>query len=222
MKKTLIFALIISSFTISCGKDDPAPAPAGGESYMSLSANSTRTYEFTNNTPPTPPTTYTITSTNRDTSINSKQYHIFSSTSGGFEYYNQTGSDYYDFQVLPTGLGDAVENLYLKSGAAVNATWVQTFNLMVQGISVPVTITNKIVEKGITRTVNNISYSNVIHVSTSISSLLIPSSALTSDIHTYYAPRVGLIENTTIIDLNFMGVVNNTNTRTILKSATIL
>ncbi len=80
-------------------------------------------------------------------------------------------------------------------------------------------LTNKIAEKGISMTVNGISYSNVIHVSTSLSSALIPSSSFTSSIDSYYAPKFGLIENTSKVHLDYSGLTENVNSTTELMSA---
>jgi hypothetical protein len=85
-----------------------------------------------------------------------------------------------------------------------------------------VTITNKIEEKSIARTVNSVAYSNTIHVSSSISVTGIPPANLTSTINYYYAPRYGLIENTSKIDLNYFGIVSNTDVATKLKTAVLL
>jgi hypothetical protein len=219
MKKTTVAAIFIILAAFSCSKNDPV---GGGTTYMNLTAGSSWNYEFINNNPPAPAAPYTVTSTSRDTVIGSRTYHVFSNSTGGAQYFNQSGNDYYSYQPLPAGMGNAIENLYLKTDAAVNQTWMQNFTVNVQGIDVPVTVTNKIQEKGITRTVNNIAYTDVIHVSTSISSILIPGTALTTNIQSYYAPRVGLIENSTLIDLNYMGVTNNTNTQTNLKTAVML
>lgn len=226
MKNPLFAATFIILTAISCSKDDSAPPATGATSYMSLSAGSTRNYEFTNNNPTTAPSPYTITSTNRDTTISSRSYHVFTnSTTGGSEYYNISGNDYYRYQSLPAALGTtSVDNLYLKDNATVNTSWSQTYTVSVSGIPVTVNIINKIIEKGVNRTVNSINYNDVIHVKTDItaSSILGPVTGLTTDIHSYYAPRVGLIQNTTVIDLDFMGFINHTNTQTILKTATIL
>jgi hypothetical protein len=85
---------------------------------------------------------------------------------------------------------------------------------------VPVIITNTIAEKGISKTVNGNNYTDVIHVSTSITSTSIPT-GLTSDIHAYYAKKYGLIESSAIVSLNFLGVVQNINVTTKLNSATL-
>ncbi|MEJ7625404.1 MAG: hypothetical protein WKF35_00960 [Ferruginibacter sp.] len=225
MKNLLLFTVLIISL-YSCNKNDPGPGGGEATGYMSLSAGSTRNYEQINNNPPTAPAPYTTTSTTRDTTIGARTYHIFSnSATGGSEYYNQSGNDYYSFQKLPAALGgSSVENLYLKVNAEVNTSWSQAYNVTVSAIPVTVTIVNKIIEKGISKTVNAVAYNNVIHVKSDItaSSIFGPVTGLTTDIHSYYAPKVGLIQNTTVVDLNFMGFISNTNTQTNIKTATIL
>jgi hypothetical protein len=70
--------------------------------------------------------------------------------------------------------------------------------------------------------VNGLTYNDVIHVKTDIAVAGVPASALTSDIHTYYAPNAGIIENTNKINLNYFGVVSNTDITTRLKTAVLL
>ncbi len=225
MKKVHFTAIFVLLALFSCQKSNTDPVPGTGATvYMSLTAGGTRNYETTNNNPPSAPTTYSLVSTNRDTAIGTRSYHVFTNSStGGSAYYNQSGSDYYSFQSLPSGMGSPIENLYLKSAAALNESWTQNFSVAIPGAgSVPITVVNKIQEKGISYTVNNINYTGVIHVVTTLSSAFIPGTALTTNINTYYAPKVGEIENTTIIDLDFMGIVNHTNTKTILKSVSNL
>jgi hypothetical protein len=82
--------------------------------------------------------------------------------------------------------------------------------------------TYSIAEKGISRNVNGKSYTDVIHVSTSIASSLIPAASLTTSINSYYAKKYGLIENTSIISLNYLSIVANINVETKLVSANIL
>ena len=78
-----------------------------------------------------------------------------------------------------------------------------------------------IIEKGLTKVINGITYKNVIHVSTTISSSAIPSASLTSDIHSYYAPNYGLINNNTIVHLDYAGVKQDVNIATSLISASL-
>ncbi len=121
--------------------------------------------------------------------------------------------------------GTAVsERLYLKDNVSIGSSWIQSTNVTVPGIPfpVPVTLTYQISEKGISRTVNAITYNDVIHVSTTISSSLIPSASLTSSINSYYAKKYGLIENSTIIKLDFTGIVENVNIETKLVNSILL
>ncbi len=167
-------------------------------------------------------TDYTVTSTSRDSLILGKSYHVFNNSTGGNQYLNLSGHDYYEYDSLPAGLGAAaIERLYLKDNAALTTNWAQNLSVAVPGspIPVPFTIINSIMEKGISRTVNGISYSEVIHVYTTISSLIIPTASLVTNINSYYAPKYGLIENSNIIHLNFAGMVQDLDTQTTLVSA---
>ena len=109
----------------------------------------------------------------------------------------------------------------MKDNSSVSTSWVQAYNISFSGVPLTVNLTNTITEKGITRTVNGIVYSDVIHVTSSLSIPGVPPAGLTSNINNYYARKYGMIENTTVINLNFGGVTNNTNQATILKSAVI-
>jgi hypothetical protein len=225
MKKTPFAALFAVIITFSaCQGDDPPETPITSASYMNMNTNSTWNYEQINNTPPTATTQYTLTSTNRDTVAEGKTFHVFKNNStSASEYYRVSGSDYYTYQALPATFGSAkVENLYLKAGAAVGTSWSQVYNVVASGVPLIVTVTNRIEARSLTKTVNNLTYNDVIQVKTDISVGGIPAAALTTDIHSYYAPNAGLIENTNIINLNFPPVVSNTNITTRLKTAVLL
>ncbi len=86
-------------------------------------------------------------------------------------------------------------------------------------LPVPVTLTNNIAERDVTKVINGVTYSNVIHTSSSISSALIPAEFLATSINTYYAPKYGLIESSTIIQLDYLGLTINANLHTKLISA---
>jgi len=224
MKKILYLGLFCTLFAVSCGKDkDPVPDPNSG-SYMNAKAGSTWNYEVINNLPPVSTTTYRLTSTNRDSSVNGKNYHVYTnSTNGRSEYYHVSGTDHFTFGSLPAAAGANlnVENLYLKSGAAVGATWSQPYTITVPGFPLPITITvtHKIEEKGLTKVVNNTTYNNVIRVSTKLAAAGIPASALTTDINIFYAPNHGLIESNSIITSTLIG---NSNSTTRLKTSTLV
>ncbi len=218
----LPFCLTLLLIT-GCKKDDTDSGPQT-EIFINTSAGSTWNYQESDNFPPQTVSDYTITSTSRDTSINGKNYHVYTDSDGDNRYLNMTGRDYYQHDSLPLGVGSGVfERLYLKDDLAAGANWVQTLTINVPAlpIPIPVTITNTIAEKGISRTVNNVEYKNVIHVTTSISSALVPASSLTTNISSYYAPQVGLIENSNIVQLDYLGITESINIQTKLISADI-
>ncbi|MFZ4057147.1 MAG: hypothetical protein ACOYKE_03375 [Ferruginibacter sp.] len=191
---------------------------------MSNTTNSSWQYRQTNNSTSLS-TDYTLTATSRDTVINTKTYKVYTNSNGNtLDYYSISGNDYYNFRALGAALGNLkVENLYLKDNLAVSSTWTQSLNITVPGapFPIPITLTYTIAEKGSTRTVNSITYTDVIKVTTAISSSAIPSASLVTDIQDFYARKFGAIESNYKLSLNFMGVVQNTDTKTILLSADI-
>lgn len=216
MKIQLLFAIVFTLFAASC-TDGGEPIIPESTSYMTLTVGSSRSYELKNNTPPSSTTNYTITSTNRDTTVNGRSYHVFSSSTGGSEYYAQSGGDYYTYQILPVAIGTTnVEILFLKDNAAVGATWLAaSAPLTVPGIPIPLTINinNTIAEKGLSRTVNGKSYTDVIRVSSTISVAGLPGGGVTSDINYFYAPKYGLIENSVVLSATLVPIAVDTDTR---------
>ncbi len=182
---------------------------------MDFTAGAASKYQATNNLTAAV-TTYTVTSTSRDSAINGKSYHVFTNSAGSpNEYYNITGDDYYTFRSLGAALANlTVESIYLKSNAAVGASWSQVVNVPVQGLpgTVPATITNTIAETGAGRTVNSIAYTNVIRVTTTLSVQGLPAGSITTDIQSYYAPKVGLIESKNKISAPILTVNVDQNT----------
>lgn len=221
MKKIIFAGIFLAITSISCQKDVNPDNQNPPETYMSFTAGQTRTYTTVDNIAATN-TTYILTSTDRDTMANGKSYHVFTNGAGPNEYYNITGNDYFQFAALPDMLGGTNEEmLYLKTNAAVGTSWNKQINVPVSGLPLPivVTLTNTISQTGITKEVNGITYNNVIKVETSVAAAGIPTSAITSDIDSYYAPKYGLIENHYVIGINYMGVVENVDTQIKLVSA---
>lgn len=221
MKKIIFAGIILAASAISCQKDsNPDPNPPA-VTYMSFTAGQARNYMVTDNTTSTSDN-YTLTSTDRDSTVNGKSYHVFTNSTGPNEYYNITGNDYFQFAALPDVLGGTNEEmLYLKTNAAVGTNWNKQISVPVSGLPLPlvVTLTNTITEINSTKVVNSITYNNVIKVETSVSVAGVPASAVTSDIDSYYAPKYGLIENHYVIGINYMGVVENVDTQVKLMSA---
>ena len=222
--KNLLFPAFLL-FVISCKKTESSNTPPP-DIYLTTSAGSTWNYHEINSSSGTPVNSdYTLTSTSKDSLINAKSYHVYTNSAAGNEYFYISGNDYYQFDSSLAALGVSIfERLYLKSDASVGNTWSQSLTVTIPmlGSSIPITVTNKIIEKNISRTVNSTNYSGVIHVATSISSSAIPAANLTTSIDSYYAKNYGLIENSTIINLNYLGFVENINVETKLVSATLL
>ena len=224
MKRIITVLFIISASIISCKKEVSAPVISSG-TYMSFTPNSTWNYDLTDNVTAAT-VNYTVTSTSKDTLANGKTYHVFTNSTGINEYYNVTGNEYYVFQNLPTLLGGtAVQNLYLKDNVDINTSWNQTYSITVSSLPLTIVLTNTVTEKGINKTINTTNYTNVIHVTTTISlsvlGMPLPAGALTTDIQTYYAKTYGMIQTKNKISLNYNGVVNNTDQLTNLKVAII-
>lgn|SRR5690348_16812368 len=220
MKTSLVFFALLFIFS-SCKKDNAPKDNPSNETYVNTNAGSTWTYRQTDMADNNSTSDYTITSTANDTTIDSRKYHVYTYSYGGSRYLGMEGHDYYQYDSIPITGGVNIQRLYLKDNAAKDDTWKQDFNLQIQelqGATIQLTVQNKVVEKGITKTVNGKDYSNVYHVSTSLSSSAIPSTALASTIDSYYAPGYGLIENTTQVELNYLGLVKEVNFKTELTS----
>lgn len=229
MKKVLFPCLSAVVLLISCSKDDPASNNPAADKYQSIATGNKWIYDVTTNpgTPTQSTVPDTVTTTATDTSItlsgSSRTYRIFKHTNGDIsDYYNITGNDYYRFQKVDlNGTLLQIEDLYLKDNQPVNTAWSQTLNLNLPGFpfAVPVTVTNTIIEKGSSRTVNGTAYTDVIAVKTDITSSGLPAGTIVTDIKTYYAKKVGMIEADYKIQIAAASV--DINTKTILKSATI-
>jgi hypothetical protein len=221
MKKAYLAILALSVAFVACKKGETPSAEV--QKFMSLTAGSTWDYQSTNNVT-TAVTNNTMTSTNRDSTIESRVYHVFTNSNGaGNDYYNITGSDYYTFRNLGAVLPGTsnVQSIYLKDNAAKGDSWAQGINITVPGIQapVPVNFTNTITNKDLTKTVNGTNYTNVIHVTTTISVTGLPANTIVTDIQSFYAPKVGLIESKYKLTSGALGI--NVDQSTILKTANI-
>jgi hypothetical protein len=222
MRIILLTALSSLLFISSCKKDENTSEPKPGEntSYINTHSGSSWVYHEINASGATSvESDYTVTSTSRDTTISNRSYHIYNVSFGGNRFLNLSGKEYYEFDTIPGGGSKTFQRLYLKTGATPGSNWTQSETIEVQGVQIPVKITNTIVENSLTRMVNGKNYQNVIHVSTKITSDLIPGTALTTEIHSYYAPNYGLIENTSKLNLNYLGIVEKLDITTTLKSS---
>lgn len=220
MKTTNLFLFAATLIFTACNKNDSNQNPSTSDAYINTNAGSTWTYHEDNSSGATS-TDYTVTSTSRDSTIEGKKYHVYHYSYGGYQFLMSSGNEYYQYDSIPVSGGKNIARLYLKGDAAAGATWSQDLSLDIPNspVPVPLHIDNKIVEKGISRTVNGTEYKNVTHVSTTLSSILIPSANFSSTLDAYYAPNYGLIENTSVVHLDFSGLTEDLNVVTKLKSA---
>lgn len=221
MRTIILLALPALFLFSSCKKEKSSPKdPKENANYINVVSGSSWVYHEINKSGDVPvQSDYTITSTNRDTTINNKSYHINSFSYGGSQYLNLSGKDYYEFGNVPGAGTKSFERLYLKSGVSVGTTWSQTEILEVEGIQIPIKLTNTIVGISLVKEVEGKSYEKVIHIKSTITSDLIPAASLITDINSYYAPNYGLIENTSKLNLDYIGLVEKIDITTTLKSA---
>lgn len=227
MKKIFLSVIVSGFLFVSCSKSDDNPNPEVIK-YMSYTSGSKWTYDVITN-PGTPGSTTvvdTVTCTATDTTVeagtaNQRIYRIMKHSNGNTsDYYNITGNDYYRFRTLPID-NLKIQELYLKDNAAVGTSWAQTVPVNVPGFPapIPITVTNSVTEKGITKTVNGIIYNNVVNIKTEISSASLPAGTIVTDIKSYYAPNVGLIEGDYKVTIALAAI--DVNNQTLLKSAVI-
>lgn len=226
MKTKLLFPFLAVLIFASCEKKDDETKPTTeAKAYINTNAGSSWTYHETNSSGVNPVhSDYTLVSSSSDTSINGRTYHVYNYSYGGSQYLNKSGNDYYQYDSIP-GLDQVIERLYLKDNASTGTSWKQDLNVSIPSspLPIPVTLTNKIAEKGLSKDINGTTYTNVIHVTSSISinSALIPATALQSSIDSYYAENYGLIENTTQISIDLFGITQKVDVKTQLQSATL-
>lgn len=231
MKKVHLFTLLFTAITLFYGCKKDNTTGGGGNNtlpdpYLNLSNGNIWNYQNIDSTV-TPPTitNFSLTAGGADTTVNGMVFKRLTSSRGGSEFYNNTGADYYTLFNLPAPIG-TVTSLYLKDNVNAGTTWegVNTSfdfdagSLGIPGVPgmVPVTvkIINTIMEKGISRSVNNVTYTNVIHVKSTISvtstnlifNAFLATQQPTTDIKNYYAPRYGSIESRNVISSSAIGL----------------
>ena len=166
MKKLLSAALLASLFMVGCSKSGSSPSvtPTNTD-YQPTTAGSS--WQFKDSASGG---ISTMTATSNTNVISGTTYVVFNSTSPGSStvtpVYISKQNGFYDFIGLfssATTTG-GIDFRYLNDQLAVGGTW--NFNaggFSAGGYTIPAVISGKIIEKGITKTVNGVSFSNVIH-----------------------------------------------------------
>lgn len=208
MKKTVFFIVPALLIFAGCKKDknDDNQNPPNDTVYMNTAAGSTWKYKTVDNSEGTADIdTYTITSTGRDTMINSKKYSVYSDSFGENSYLSRSGENYYSFDSEDDlDFTGGIERLYLRTDVKKGDSWVQDVTLNVEGLTIPVKLINTVADKNMNRVVEGKNYEKVIRVITKIEVQQLPID-LNTNIEAYYAPQVGLIEGVNDISFDFMG-----------------
>lgn len=203
--RSMVMTAAAATLVISCSKDEGDTN--SGANFSPLTQGSTWTYQSSTGS------SFTLTATSRDTAIGGKNYRVLSNTAGSNLYLAKEGDNYYRFGSIAELNLQAVEELYLKAGEAVNATWGAPISFTVPGVPVPLTanLTYTIKEKGATRTAGGKSYNNVTHVRMDIS---ITGLGNIGGGDFYYAEGVGMVENAILVNVPGQATINQTQTLT--------
>lgn len=219
MKQFLSVLVILSLIFPGCSKNNDSTG-VNVNAYLSVTANSTWNYK-TEDKKNSSQSNYTLTATNRDSVINGKNYRVFTNSSGGNEYYFQSGSDYYQ-QASLTGVDKGLELLYLKANQSVGASWEETkqitVNLGGSPVSIPTKFTYTIEEKLASYAVGSLNFSDVIKVRV----VLQPTGVTinSQNLVFYYAPKAGRIKSQIRMSVVLAGI--DVDTETTLQAYTIV
>jgi hypothetical protein len=238
MKKLLFACLGCVLIALSCKKSDPAPnpVPATPSKFFTFTPGVSWYYQTDSATVNLGKDT--LTSSAKDSLINSKLYHVFdgTGTSGTYQsFYNITGRDYYQYTSLSAQL-PPLDLRYLNDSLPVLSNWSQPVSVSQSGATLTGDIKNTIAQKGISLTVNGTAYDSVIMVRTTIENANIVFSgqnippSITQDIQNFYAPRHGLIKRLLKLNISIAPIpiflpngqeIINTNRTTSLMNSTV-
>ncbi len=198
-----------------CSKSSDEPGTTVSGDYFVTTSGSWWMYK---NTSAAGGADYKITMTSKDTvpvagGITYKV--LMNSLTGGSQYQAKSGNNYYRFAAIPAISANGTEELYLKSDQAVNATWQASYPVALGTQNGTATLVYTIAEKGITKTIQGKSYSNVTHVSLAINGSVNVGPPLgTVGIGTvgtgdfYYAAGIGMISSKLNVNLSSFGAPN--------------
>ncbi len=195
MKKAIFPLLCIILFS-NCKKKTEGGAAVD---FLPLTVGTNWTYLSDGNT-------LKLTVTNKDTVALTRTYKVLSNSNGPNQYQAKVGNDYFRFATFQGVLPNGVEELYLKGDQNVNATWQFTVPIMVGTVSINITAKYTITEKGITKTVQGKTYTDVFHVRQDFTS---PFGSNGGGDY-YYAKGVGLISSNLAITFPGQNMTNTT------------
>lgn len=216
MKSNSFLIIGLLFFFISCAKNNTTP---NNNLYLITTPGSTWQYRLTDTTNGVGvDTLITVTSSADDTLIGGKSYHMYTNSLSPLNDYARVDkNNYYSLGyslTLPLPgiiqMSNPKDLLYLKSDLNIGDSFIKLgtvyskSDLNPQMSIIPIKTIYTIIEKNINKTVNNINYSNVIHVSSSSSSdFFAPNSSVNTGAF-YYAKKIGLIESYTIFHIDYI------------------
>ena len=177
---TVVFVSIFSFHSCKTKDSDTQPDPVSTDGQY-LNLNNGSNWEYVINGSSNTTTVEVIDSTKILFSKSYRQFLSTDSTGSSKNYYAYKDGSYYSLYV---GLNGNEELVYLKDSNEVGKKWVS----VVTSAGFKIHYMYEVKENNLTKIVNGVTYSNVIHVK-----LTIQESGYIAD--SYYAPKVGLIKS---------------------------
>lgn len=191
------FSLVITlTLSYSCKKKgSDTPINNTTQNFQPATTGSTWTYASVSNGVSS---SYTLTATSKDTTINANSYKVFTNSGGQNEYFAKVSSDYYHYSFY-AAINQAIELLYIKDNLNVNDSWEQTKNATINGVNGTAKLQCVVVEKGISYLAGGKTYSGVTHIkiNPTFYALGFQLTNNKADIHYYFANNIGLIYSST-------------------------
>ena len=215
MKKPILILITIAAVVAAgCKKSNNDPSPDASDTYLPVTSGTTWTYDDVIGTSHG---TDIITLTGATSTINGKKYYALTGDKNGTKTtgYFYAADHSYALRGSNASVGITLEIQLGNDSQPAGYTWTThpTDDGLVEGI--PAQTINKIIAKGISKTVNGKSYDNVIHTQVTLQyNIGGYQTAAVYDI--YMAKGIGMIEEDT--DMTMVGLAYEKQT---LKSYTI-
>lgn len=211
LKQTLatLAAICLTSVLFTACTKDTLVLKGGGEttgdsSYQPLAVGTN--WKYATDYPNTDTTIMTVTSATK--TFNGKAYHVIQSQSkadGSASVYYYNNKHLYNYRASSDGVGD-LDFVYLNDTAKVNYTWTSPVTDDDTLSGMPAHTIGKIVEKGISKTIEGKTYKDVIHTSLDLQYAIYSSSYTSFATYDFYVAKgVGIIE----IDASTFGVTSS-------------
>ena len=237
MKKTLFLTLSLGFFVISCKKNDTNTVTnnSAPDQFFSFDSGKVWVYNEHDNIS-NADTAFTRTCTDGLIVKDFNQYHIFLDSNHltnaiDSSFYNLVGNEYFQYTILSPQLPGFKEK-YLIGDASVGTTWTTPYTATIGSGTTAATISANIVNtiegKGISLSVDSTNYSNLYKVKTEIlnATVSLPifgslPANIVQDIHSYYAPKYGLVKRDNQLSISVTILTANTSLINTNKTTTL-